>query len=296
MDKVTMEITNDRLEEAIAEYAKEQSKEKLTEILNLLRPTQLLVPAMLKAPNEPVPCFLQSPEGNQYLAVYTSKKHIPKKPKSQAILSMTFPACNSVVVNPNIKVAGMVINPFSTNFVLKRELIERLHEADVKAAKQVKLTPEQFRVLVKKQIEFGTLPKRLFTEKEAFMNLLRDGREEFVRELFTEAFREEKLNTYTRDDFSVMALDIGPDLRMVRIDFPEDGMVAPLCYRVYLTFDPITKKAGYYTIEKMAEGEAHLLGGFLEDGKHVSYGEAPVEGAEMDRIILLARSTGEMTS
>ena len=45
MDKVTMEITNDKLEEAIAEYAKERTKEKLTEILNLLRPTKLLVPA-----------------------------------------------------------------------------------------------------------------------------------------------------------------------------------------------------------------------------------------------------------
>ena len=48
-EKTTMEITNDRLEEAIKDYAADRTKEKLTAVLNLLRPTKLLVPAMLKA-------------------------------------------------------------------------------------------------------------------------------------------------------------------------------------------------------------------------------------------------------
>ena len=286
MDKVTMEITNDKLEEAIAEYAKERTKEKL------------LVPAMLKAPNQPVPCFLKNGDGEQFLAVFTSKDQIPAEPKSQAILSMPFPACNNLVVKAELALSGMVINPFSTNLVLKKELVEKLHEADQKAAqtKQIKMTPEQFRVFVRKQVEFGLLPKRLFTEKEEFVNRLRDEREAFINQIFAEAFKEEKLYPYTESDYSVMALDIASDLRLVRIDFPEKELVAPLCYRVYLTFDPITKKAGYYTIEKMAEGNAHLLGGFTEDGKHVSYGEAPVEGAEMDRIITLARTPDGLTS
>ena len=49
-DRTTMEITNDRLEEAIREYAADRTKERLSEVLNLLRPTKLFVPAMLKAP------------------------------------------------------------------------------------------------------------------------------------------------------------------------------------------------------------------------------------------------------
>ena len=48
-EKTTMEITNDRLEEAIKDYAADRTKEKLTAVLNLLRPTKLLVPAMLKS-------------------------------------------------------------------------------------------------------------------------------------------------------------------------------------------------------------------------------------------------------
>lgn len=297
-DKVTMEITNDKLEEMIKEYLSDRTKEKLADVLNMLRPTKLLVPAMLKAPNQPEPCFLKNGNGQQFLAVFTSKAQIPAEPKTQAILSMPFPVCNSIVVKDELNLTGMVINPFSDNLVLVKDLVQRLHEVDQKAAqtKQVKLTPEQFQVFVKKQVEFGVLPKRLFAEKEAFVNKLCEEKETYIQQIFSEVYKEPKLNPFTEADYAVMALEIGEDLTLVRIDFPNKGIVAPLCYRVYITFDPITKKAGYYTIEKMAEGNDRLLGGFLEDGKHVSYGTAPVEGAEMDRIVMLARTTDEMTS
>ena len=59
-EKMTMEITNDRLEEAIKEYAADRTKERLTTVLNLLRPTKLFVPAMLQAPDRPIPCFLKN--------------------------------------------------------------------------------------------------------------------------------------------------------------------------------------------------------------------------------------------
>lgn len=297
-NKVTMEITNDKLEAAIKLYVEERTKENLSAVLNLLRPTKLLVPAMLKAPNQPVPCFLKNGNGDTFLAVYTSKEQIPAEPKSQAILSMPFPACNEIIVKEELNILGMVINPFSQNLVLKKELIEKLHEIDQKAmqTKQVKMTPEQFNVFVKKQVEFGILPKRLFAEKDSFVKQLCEEKESFIHQIFADTYKEAKLNPYTEADYAVMALDIAPDLTLVRIDFPESGIVPPLCYRVYITFDPITKKAGYYTIEKMAEQGKRLLGGFLENGSHVNYGEAPVEGAEIDRVMTLARSVDEITS
>lgn len=297
-NQVTMEITNEKLEEAIRVYQEERTKENLGIILNLLRPTKLLVPAMLKAPNQPVPCFLKNADGKMFLAVYTSKAQIPAEPKSQAILSIPFPACNDLVVKEELNLLGMVINPFSQNLVLGKELVQKLHESDLKMmqTKQVKMTPEQFGVFVKKQVEFGILPKRLFTEKESFVKQLCEEKESFVNQIFAGAYREEKLYPYSAADYSVMALDIAPDLTLVRVDFPDDGIVPPLCYRVYITYDPIMKKAGYYTIEKMAEPGKHLLGGFGEDGKHITYGEAPVEGAEIDRIMSLARTVDEITS
>lgn len=298
-EKMTMEITNDKLEEAIKLYAAERTKENLSTILNLLRPTKLLVPAMLKAPDQPTPCFLKNNEGEQFMVVYTSKAQIPEEPKSQAILSMPFPACNNVVVKPELNLTGMVINPFSDNLVLKTELIQKLHEADQKAAqmKQVKMTPQQFDVFVKKQVEFGIIPKRLFTEGEEFVQKLCDEKESFVNEIFAVAYQETKLYPYTENDYSVMALDIAEDLTLIRIDLPEKGLVTPLCYRVYITFNPQTKKAGYYTIEMTEEKGVRLLGEILTDGKHASHGEAPVEGAELQKVMDLARGEGtEMTS
>ena len=297
-NKVTMEITNDKLEAVIKEYHSERTQEKLAEVLNLMRPTKLLVPAMLKGEGQPEPCFLRNDKGDQFLAVFTSKSQIPAEPKAQAILSMPFPVCNSIVANDANKLLGMVINPFTDNLILSKELVKRLHEADKKMGQpqQIKLTQEQFQVFVKKQVEFGVLPKRLFTEKETFVNKLFEEKETLINQIFTEVYKEPKLNPFKEDDYSVMALNIAEDLKLVRIDFPQEGIVAPLCYRVYITFDPITKKTGYYTIEKMAEGNECLLGGFGEDGKHISYGIAPVEGAEMDRVIALARTVDEITS
>ena len=90
-EKTTMEITNDRLEEAIKDYAADRTKEKLTAVLNLLRPTKLLVPAMLKAPDQPTPCFLKSGTGEQYFVVYTSKEQMAKCTKKPGTLKHAIP-------------------------------------------------------------------------------------------------------------------------------------------------------------------------------------------------------------
>lgn len=290
-DKMTMEITNDKLEQSIKQYASERTKENLSEVLNLLRPTKLLVPAMLKAPDQPTPCFLKNNDGQQFLAVYTSKAQIPEEPKSQALLSMPFPACNSIVAKPELKLTGMVINPFSDNLVLKTELVQKLHEADQKAPKmkQLKLTPEQFNIFARKQAEFGILPKRLFTEGESFVTALCDEREALINQIFADSYKEAKLYPFSESDFSVMALDIAEDLTLIRIDLPEQKLVPTLCHRIYITFNPGTKKAGYYTIEMTKEKDVRLLGEILPDGKHTDHGTAPVEGAELQQIMDLAR-------
>lgn len=298
-EKTTMEITNDRLEQAIKEYATERTKEKLTEILNLLRPTKLFVPAMLQAPDQPTPCFLKSKEGEQYFVVYTSKEQMEKAPKSQALLNMPFPVCNSIAVKPELNLTGMVINPFTDNLVLKIELIQKLHEADEKIAKQpkqVKMTPQQFQAFVKNQTEFSIIPKRLFTEKAEFIKKLCDEKETFVNEIFAAAFKEPKLYPYTEDDYSVMALDISEDLTLIRVDLPDKGLVPPLCYRIYITYNPLKEETHYYTIEMTKEKDVRLLGGINAEGKHVSYGNAPVEGAELQEIMNLCKNPGELTS
>lgn len=292
-NKTTIEITNEKLEEAIQTYIDVRTSENLGSVLNLLRPTKLYVPAMLKAPNQPLPCFLKNNEGEQYLAVYTNKAQIPSEPKAQALLNMPFPACNSLVLKPELNLLGMVLNPFSHNLVLKKELIEKLHEADVKAAnsKKVKMTPEQFTQFAKGQVEFGTLPMHLFRAGETFVNRLCEEKEKAVDEIFRQAFGDTKLYKGSRSDYDVMALDIAEDLTLIRVDMPESSVVPSLCYRMYLTFDPITKKACYFAIEKGREKNSRQLGQVTDEGKHIVHGEAPVEGAELQKIMDLARAS-----
>ena len=128
------------------------------------------------------------------------------------------------------------------------------------------------------------IPKRLYTEKAEFVQKLCDEKEAFVNELFAAAFKEPKLYPYTEDDYSVMALDISENLTLIRVDLPDKGLVPPLCYRIYITYNPLKEK------------DVRLLGGVTEDAKHVSYGNAPVEGAELQEIMNLAKNPGELTS
>ena len=122
-EKMTMEITNDRLEEAIKQYAAERTKENLTTVLNLLRPTKLYVPAMLKAPDQPTPCFLKNNKGEQFFVAYTSKEQMPEEPKSQALLFMPFPACNNIVVKPELELTGLDLREFDDAITFKVALM-----------------------------------------------------------------------------------------------------------------------------------------------------------------------------
>ena len=126
---------------------------------------------------------------------------------------------------------------------------------------------------------------RLFAEKAGL-----------IQKLFAEAYKQPNLNPFTEEDYDVTTLNVAEDLKVIRIDFPEKGIVAPLCYRAYITYDPIARKAGYYTIEKAPQGEEHMLGGVEENGKRISYGVAPKEGAELEHIMMLARKVDEITS
>lgn len=111
--------------------------------------------------------------------------------------------------------------------------------------------------------------------------------------------KEQKLYPYSEKDYSVMALDIAEDMTLIRIDMPERDMAESLCYRVYITYDPQKDIVSYFTIEKTADKEVRRLGGVCEDGRHADYGDAPVEGAELQRIIDLARelkAPGGLTS
>lgn len=291
-EKVTTKNASHILEEAINEYVNERTAEKLSVVLNLLRHSTLYIPAMLKTPNQPSPCYIQKDNGQQYLPVYTSKDLIPEKPKCEAVLSMSFPASNSIVVMPELNLTGMILNPYSQNLVLMTELIQKLHEIDKKSQTEepIQLTLEVSTRDARKRAEFEILPNRLFTEGEAFVNALCDEREALINQIFAEACENAALYPFTEEDFSIMALEIAEDLTLIRIDLPEKNLTPTDCCHVYITYNPIIQKASYYTVVMTEAKNIRLLGELLADGTNIEHGNAPVEGTELQKIIDLARA------
>ena len=91
--------------------------------------------------------------------------------------------------------------------------------------------------------------------------------------------------SYLPEDFSVMVLNISDDLTIARVDLPNREMGVPSCYRIYLAWDEKEQKGRYMTIEKTKDAGSNLLGEMGSDWKHVDYGQAPVEGAELQTIL-----------
>lgn len=300
MDKnQTRQLSNEAVEAAIKEYAGNQTKENLTKVVNLLRPSLLLVPAMVNEEKKAVPLFLRNNEGIAFLAVFTGKEQVPDDMRKQTVMVMPFPMCNGIVANDNFTLKGMVLNPYTDNLILKTDLIKRLYEADQELAKQMKMrqqniSPAQYAEGLRRQVEYKLLPARLYTEGEDFVNRLCAEKEALICGIFGRASIAGRGNPYKESDFAVMALNISSELTLIRIDMPGKAEHAPFCYRVYLTFNPISKKAGYYTIEKFPDQEGRRLGAMDMNGKHVDMGEAPIEGVELQEIIERAEAAEKM--
>ena len=210
--------------------------------------------------NQPVPCLHNSQENGLFFPAYTSKEQIPQEPKSPAIINMPYLAINEVACRQAEHIGGIVINPFTDNLVFKMPLVQRIEEVEkarknAGKVKTMQLTPEQYVLFERKQFEFGFLPRRLFE------------------------------NGNLPEDFSVMVLNISDDLTIARVDLPNREMGVPSCYRIYLAWDEKEQKGRYMTIEKTKDAGSNLLGEMGSDWKHVDYGQAPVEGAELQTIL-----------
>ncbi len=302
-----LDVHNEELEKVLNEYMEERTNEKLRKLIDVIIGCRLLVPAVVNEENKPYPLTITSNQQEKFIPVYTSVAQIPKDPKSPAILNMPYILVNHMAANGKSELAGVVINPFSQNLVFKKQLTEKIkNEFDARrkrateqgegGTKTMQVTQEQYNVLTRKQYEFNFLPKKFFEGGQEFIDALCDQKEEFIDQLYEEAYQEKRLYPYLPEDFSVMIMDISEELLVIRVDFPEQNMTAPSCYRIYFTWNAKTKEGRYFTIEKTKEREAKLLGEMNDKIQHVSHGEAPVEGAELQEIIDLHQGTAKQTS
>ena len=293
---LTLDVKNEKLEELVKQYTDEKNADNLNALIEELRKCRLLVPANINEEKKPVPCMLNSKDKGMYFPVYTALKQIPQSPRSEAIINMPYLAVNEMTAQQQENLGGVAINPFTDNLIFKMPLVLRIQEVEKKRrelAKQggepkkktLQLTPEQYLQFERRQFEFGFLPKRFFEQGQAFMDELCEKKEEYIDQLFEEAYQEKRRYPYLPEDFSVMVMNIAEDLLIVRVDLPAQDMAAPSCLRIYLAWNEVAGSGRYLTIETVKDSKERKLGELTLDWKKVDHGVAPVEGVELQYVI-----------
>lgn len=228
-------------------------------------------PVKLPKDAKPIPVLIQNPNKEQFLGVYTSLGQIPKDTKHNGVIEMKFDACLNYTKNSKTPVTGVVVNPFSHNFILRPR-------------KEQQVTAAQFHPLARKNVEYVLLPHSIYTKgKEYFDSIDRT----VLFQLFLDQYQNKLPMPYSEEDFEVMQLGIDPKLDMIHMSMPAKKLGQGGCIRIYATWHKEAERAGYYMIVRGAEkGERQFL--YMDDtGKSVDLGEAPVESGEMQQVMEL---------
>lgn len=306
---------NARLETLAEEFAKDRQKEKYAEVMEALEKSTVLMPVMpprgldeetqraMKA-GKPVrlpknasitPCLLRKESGEQLLPVFTSGAQIPPEKKSPAVLAMPFQVCLSMVTANSGQVSAMVLNPFTHNIAMPKEILEvaRRRMEAAKQTKTVRVTEKQFARLAHDRVAFQLLPRYLFEHKEDGLRRLQDEEGAFLLELYRECYPEERRQAaaVTEEDFSVMTMNVTEDMQITRVDMPEGRDRAGSCYRVYAVFLRGARQIRCYTLERTEQG--NQIGRVGPDGVHETLEPAPDNGAEIEAVMALAARAQE---
>ncbi len=297
---VTIHVNNDELEQLMNGYKTDKTADSFNKMLNKLVACRILVPANMDPKvKKPMPCLLKAGEDDLFFPVYTSLKQVPKEPKSPAILNMPYPNANGLVLSANEKIKGVVINPFTDNIVLKPDLIKKIAEVEElkkKGPKQVQMTEAQYLVFERVNFEKRFLPKQLFEKGQEFFDTLETRKEAFIDELFEESYQQKRMYPYLEEEFSVMLLTISEDLGIARIEFPTKDVGPQVAYRGFLCWNKKEQKGRYFLIERGKEPKSRVFSEVTANLECINYGEAPVDGMELQRVLDLVNAKPGLTS
>lgn len=302
-------MENETLEQMINAFMADQTKENKAKMLSQLQKARLFVPSnfqkgadisklkqtapgdMAKLPEDlkPIPIFIKSKEGDLYLPIYSSRSQIPKDVKPQVVMSIPFMALVAMALQENLHLAGMALNPFSQNILLKEPFLKMVKEQAAKQAAAakgaVRLTPAQAAALLRRKVEFGLLPQAVFEAPKDITDKLCDEGESYLLSLYQQVYGPNGTCPFREDQLSLMPLNIRDDLLLIRIDFPDSKQQAPVALRGYVLYSEEKQVADYYAIEMGKEKGSTKVIRVHADTKCEDLGEASVEGAELQMVL-----------
>ena len=279
------------IEGLLTAYKKGMTPEQSNELVNKMRDARFIVPVTfpqdetlaamqaelartgqpVRLPKDakPIPILIQNPNKEHFLAIYTSLAQLPKDAKHNGVIEMTFDACMNYAKNAKSPVAGVVVNPFSNNFIIKPRMEQQV-------------TPAQFHILARKNVEYVLLPHSIYTKGKEYFDSIDS---EVLFQFFKDQYQNKLPIPYTKDDFEVMQLGISPQLDLIHMSMPTKKLEQGGCIRIYATWHKDVDRAGYYMIVR-GEDKAERKFLYMDDtGKASDLGEAPVESVEMQQIM-----------
>ncbi len=300
-------IDNTKLEAATEAFVQDKSKENFVGIMELLEKAVVYLPSMVpenldektvedmkagravKLPKEAkiMPCLLKKENGGQVLPVFSSQKHIPTDKRSPALLGMPFMNCVSMAMLHQDTVESVVLNPFTQNIVIPRQILEvALKRSQARQTKTVQVTKEQFHQLAHKRVIYEILPAFLHEKKEEGLEQLKADEAKAILGIYAPLYPKEVAMPYREDDFSFLSLNVTDTMQITRIDLPEKNVAVGMCCRIYVVWKRDKQELEYYTIEKAEEGNE--IGRIYADRRHETVKKAPDNGAEIETIMELA--------
>lgn len=300
-------IDNSKLDILIADFMQSRTNENFAKIMEQLEKAVVYLPTMMpenldeetaallkegkgaKLPKDTkiLPCLLKKENGEQALPIFSSPKYIPKERTSPALLALPFFTCVSMALANVERVQVIVLNPFTNNIVLPKQILEVAQKrSQMLQTKTVKLTEPQFHQFAQRRLCYELLPVFLFDKQKGGLEELQKEEGKFLLSLCASIYPKELKPPYREDDFSLMTLNVTENMQITRIDLPEKNMEQGSCYRIYAVWKQEEQKILYYTIEKAEKG--NVIGRVYADRKHELMGEAPDNGAEIETIMNLA--------
>ena len=290
-------LHNEALEEAIKTFKGNQTNENLAKIIMQLERATVMQPAMLpretdmrkvqslieesqggKVPvkltgqTQPRPIILKNDKGDQFFAVFTNQSQIPAGQKYPAMMFLPFKACSQTAAKEELKLTGIVLNPFTDNLVLHRAALEMMNKKTAQ-------------ILTEDKIARDGLSGDFYNDKQGFMEKIGKEKESYVLACYQEAYKKEKGDKasfpYRQEDFGVIILNISDTLHMARIGLAEGGAVKGVCLSAFCCYNPQTDEGVYYLIQRGPGKQKNRLLTVDEQGACADVGEAPEEGSEL---------------
>ncbi len=221
----------------------------------------------------PVPVLIQDDKTHeQFMGIYTDQSQIPNSIRRNGIIQMPFDNVMQYSTVPEHKVTGVVINPFTQNFVMR-----------INRAPQT-VTPEQYHKLARNNVEFSLWPSGLYTIGKKFFD---DFTEEYIYKSYTDQYRPSKLTCpIAQKDILYMNLGISQDLDLISVNLPDKGAPEGAIIRLLMTWDKQKERGGYYAITKGSKKMPARFVFLNPDGKTLEVGDVPPEGSgAMDAVL-----------